>query len=228
MQRFRFRPTVRYVDPFERWVPLLLKFCMYGFLGYLFYEAATTFLEYTPLQPWPGLLSTFRMFTFLPIHETGHLLFSFFGRTLHILGGSFWQVMFMVIWFGIAVYQRSQTAPVAAFFAGENLMDVSLYIRDAEFRALPLLGGRSSEHDWYNLLSDWNALSSAGTIADIVYYSGFAICCFALIGGCIFSIMVFLEPTRHPHYVDPLTARNNSVQDLLNKQISEKEKKELM
>lgn len=191
MPRFRVRPTVRYVDPFQRWIPLLLKLFLYGFLGYFFYEAATTFLEYTPLQPWPGLLTTFRTFTFLPIHEAGHLLFSPFGWTLHILGGSFWQVMFMVVWFIVAFMQRSWTAPVAAFFTGENLMDVSLYIRDAEFRALPLLGGRESDHDWYNLLSSWHAVSSAGTIADIVYYSGFTICCFSLIGGIIFRLSFF-------------------------------------
>jgi hypothetical protein len=228
MRGARFRPTVRYGDPFERWVPLFLKFILYGFLAYLFSEAATAFLEYTPMQPWPALLSVIRMFTFLPIHEAGHLLFSAFGRTLHILGGSFWQVMFMVVWFVLAIMQRSQTAPIASFFVGENLMDVSLYIRDAQFRALPLLGGRSSEHDWYNLLSDWNAVSSAGTIADIVYYSGFMICCFSLIGGIIFSFVVFFRPARHPEYIDPVTARDNSIQDTLNEQIAKREKKELM
>ncbi len=191
-------PPAQPVDPVERWVPLLLKLALYALLIIIFYQASTAFAEYRPLHPWPSFLSIFRMFTFLPIHEAGHFLFRFFGRTLHILGGSFWQVMFMVIWFVIALRQRSQTAPVAAFFVGENLMDVSLYVRDAQFMALPLLGGDSSGHDWKNLLTMWDAVSSAETIADILYFAGWVIAAGAIVAGIFMAVYRFTNPVVTP------------------------------
>lgn len=74
------------------------------------------------------------------------------------------------------------------------MMDVSLYIRDAPVRHLPLLGGHKSRHDWYNLLSDWNALDSAESLADLMYYSG-VIMCFGAIGAGIFlAFWSFFRP----------------------------------
>ncbi len=186
------------LDPVERWVPLAATLALYAALLFLFIEASSAFREYVPLQPWPFFLSMFRMFTFLPIHEAGHLLFSFFGRTLHILGGSFWQIMFMVIWFVIALRQRSRTAPIAAFFVGENMMDVSLYVRDAQYMALPLLGGESSGHDWKNLLTAWDALSSAETIADLLYFGGWIIGAASLAAGVGIAVRRFLRPPAVP------------------------------
>ena len=105
-------------DPIERYAPLGFKLVVYGWLCYFFYQAAATFYEYAPGRSWPFMLSIFRMFTFLPIHEAGHLLFSLFGRTLNILGGSFWQIAFPLAWSVIALRQRSHVAPFAAFSPG--------------------------------------------------------------------------------------------------------------
>lgn len=182
------------MDPAERYIPLFLKLTVYVFLSYFFYEAAITFIEYIPGKPWPFLLNTFRMFTFLPIHEAGHLIFKFFGTTLMFLGGSFWQIAFPLIWFIIALRQRSHVAPFPLFWVGENMMDVSLYIRDAQNHVMWLLGGRASCHDWYNLLSRGNALDSAETIADIIYYLGVIICIGGIIAGIILAFHSFYNP----------------------------------
>src|ERR1043165_5313097 len=136
-------------DGIENWIPLSLKLSVYLWLSYFFYQAIITFYEYQPGHPWPFMLNMFRMFTFLPIHEAGHFLFMFFGRTLNILGGSFWQIAFMAIWFVIALRQKSHVPLSALFWVGDNMMDVSLYMRDAPRRWLPLLGGHASGHDWY-------------------------------------------------------------------------------
>ena len=213
-----------YQDPVERWIPFCFRFVVYIILSYFFYQAATTFIEYRPLQPWPFLLSTFRMFTFLPIHEAGHLLFRLFGRTLYILGGSFWQVMFPVAWFIIALRQRSQVAPFAAFWIGENLMDVSLYIRDAQFMALPLLGGDSSGHDWKNLLTQWDAVDDAGTIADITYYLGFIICTLSITAGLVWAFTSLFNPTVMKPKTVPSPGCSPVNQDQLEQRISENEK----
>ena len=216
-------PSPQYQDPVERWAPFVFRLAVYATLGIFFYQAATTFIEDRPLQPWPVFLSVFRMFTFLPIHEAGHFLFRFFGRTLTILGGSFWQVMFPVIWFLIALKQRSQTAPFAAFWIGENLMDVSLYIRDAQFMALPLLGGDSSGHDWKNLLTQWDAVDDAGTIADIVYYSGWIICLGSIVAGTIWAFYTFFTPQPAVQPPAPVNAAARTIEDQLDERISESE-----
>lgn len=168
------------------------------------------------------MLSIFRTFTFLPIHEAGHFLFMFFGRTLHILGGSFWQIMFMALWFIIAVKQKSHVAPFALFWAGENMMDVSLYMRDAPLRQLPLLGGHKSGHDWYNLFTDWNIMDSAETFADIFYYLGFIICAGAIAAGIYLAIRSFLNPSVSDVIFGPSTepsvlALEDSLDEMLEK-----------
>ncbi len=212
--------SAKYQDPVERWVPFAFRLGVYAVLGIFFYQAATTFLEYHPMQPWPVFLSVFRMFTFLPIHEAGHFLFRLFGKTLYILGGSFWQVMFPVIWFAIALKQRSQTAPFAGFWIGENLMDVSLYIRDAQFMALPLLGGESIGHDWKNLLMQWDAVDAAGTIADITYYSGFIIGLGSIAAGIGWALFTFFAPKPAVQPTPIANADARTLEDELDQKIS--------
>lgn len=213
------QPEALTADPIERYGPLALRLLVYGWLSYFFYQAATTFNEYVPGQYWPFMLSTFRMFTFLPIHEAGHFIFSIFGRTLMILGGSFWQIAFPLIWFIIAAKQRSQVAPFPLFWVGENIMDVSLYMRDAPLRQMPLLGGHKSGHDWHNLFSAWGMLDSAGTWADVMYYSGAVICIAAIAGGIYLSVISFLHPgseiAAFPAGRKPVSALEDSLDDFI-------------
>ncbi|HUL45135.1 MAG TPA: hypothetical protein VLY03_12355 [Bacteroidota bacterium] len=191
------------LDPLERYVPLLFKIAVYVLLTLVFYQAETTFIQYHPGQYWPGFLAVLRSLIFLPLHEGGHFLFMFFGRTLYILGGSFWQIMFPFLWFLIALRQRSEVAPFALFWMGENMMDVSLYIRDAAYRALPLLGGDSSGHDWFNLLSSWHAVPMADDIADIVYYLGFIISAGSIVAGFLLAFIRFFKSASKVPVVVP-------------------------
>ena len=185
-------------DPIERWVPLALKLLVYGWLSYFFYQAIITFDDYTAGKQWPFLLSMFRMWTFLPMHEAGHLIFILFGRTLNILGGSFWQIMFPALWFAIALKQRSHVAPFALFWVGENMMDVSLYMRDAPWRLLPLLGGHKSGHDWYNLFTMWDLMDSAELFADLFFLGGILICVGAIGAGVFLAVRSFFAPPAPP------------------------------
>ena len=183
-------------DPIERLIPFALKLLMYGWLCYFFYQAVITYDDYTAGKQWPFMLSMFRMWTFLPMHEAGHFLFALFGRTLTILGGSFWQIMFPLLWFLIALKQRSHVAPFALFWAGENMMDVSLYMRDAPWRLLPLLGGHKSGHDWYNLFTMWDAMDSAETFADMFFYGGILICLCAIGAGVFLAVRSFVASSK--------------------------------
>jgi len=181
-------------DPLERIIPLALKTLLYIFLAIYLFQAAEMFIEYQPGHQWPFLLWAIRNSIFLFIHEGGHGLFMFFGRTLHALGGSFWQIMFPVVSFVIAIRKRSHVvAPFALFWAGANMLDVSLYMRDAPVRVLPLLGPRSG-HDWFYLFNKWGVLDSAGTIADLMYYLGLFICIGSILAGMFLAIQRYLNP----------------------------------
>jgi len=207
-------------DPVERYVPLLFRGSVYALLTLFFFQAMEAFYEYRPGMRWGNLLFIFRTFTFLPLHEGGHFLFLFFGRTLYVLGGSFWQIVFPLLWFVIAFRQRSQVYPFALFWVGENMMDVSLYIRDAPVRMLPLLGGDKSGHDWHYLLSEWGAMSSAGTIADIMYYGGIITCVCAIGTGVALGVMAFIRSGRPAGiFPPPRQALPPRVQDDIDREV---------
>jgi len=191
------RPAQR-MDPLERWIPLGLKSFVYLILTVYLIQAADVFYEVAlPARPWPFLLFALRTI-FLFIHEGGHFLFMFFGETLNILGGSFWQIAFPLISCIIAIRKRSHfIAPFALFWVGTNMMDVSLYMRDAPLRLLPLLGGHKSRHDWWNLFRKWEMLDSAGTVADIFYFLGLLVSIVAIGGGIYFAIHRFLHPVAY-------------------------------
>jgi hypothetical protein len=58
-----------------------------------------------------------------------------------------------------------------------------VYIADAPYTALPLIGGApASMHDWANLLRGWEMMGSAATLAAIV--SGFGLLLVLVGGGC--------------------------------------------
>lgn len=110
----------------------------------------------------------------LPIHEAGHLVFSPFGRTLSIWGGTLLQLIFPAVFCGYFAL-RGETAGTAftAFWFGESLRYSSVYIGDARAMVLPLVGG--GEHDWNTILGDLGLLGSDRTIADLVGFFGWAV-----------------------------------------------------
>ena len=194
------------IDPIERYGPLAFKVLLFGILTIILFQAAGTFAEVRPYTPWPFMLRLVRNSIFLFIHEGGHMLFFFFGQTMMSLGGSFWQIVFPLLSFVIAVRQKSHViAPFALFWVGENMMDVSLYMRDAPLRRLPLLGGHKSGHDWWNLFRTWDMMDSADGIADFMYFFGVFICAVSIIGGVALAAYYFAHPIvkEKKFYVDP-------------------------
>lgn len=187
-------PPSRY-EGAERPFSLALKIALNLFLTVYLVQSATVFYEYQPGEPWPFLFWIIRNGIFLFIHEGGHGLFMFFGRTLHVLGGSFWQIMFPCISFLIGVRQRATVvAPFALFWTGVNMMDVSLYMRDAPVMQLPLLGGHKSGHDWRYLFGEYDLLDSAGDIADVFYFGGLLISIGSIVAGLWFAVQRYLHP----------------------------------
>ena len=81
-----------------------------------------------------------------------------------VLGGSLLQVLMPVIWFVAARFwgRDAFAGALCLWLAGQNLVDVSLYINDARSLQLMLLGGGTGRevegHDWEYLLTELNLL----------------------------------------------------------------------
>lgn len=93
----------------------------------------------------------------LPIHETGHTVFSWGGEVLQALGGTLLQLL-MPLAFVVYFWRRRDrhAASVALWWAGQNCWNIARYIGDARAQELPLVGG--GEHDWAFLLATWRLL----------------------------------------------------------------------
>ncbi len=183
------------VDPIERLVPLGLKLFGMFVCGLLLYQAADSASAFPPL-PQSLLYYLYYVGIVTPLHEGGHFLFMFFGRTLYILGGSFWQCLTPLILFGVALKQKSWLANLWLGLAGTHWISLSPYIYDAPFRSLPLLGGHRSGHDWYNLLVHWQMLDDAIAISDFVYYTGLFLGCAGIISGVTVALLTFFRSSR--------------------------------
>ena len=117
----------------------------------------------------------------LPFHEAGHLFFSPFGDVVTALGGSLAQVLVPAIC-AVAFLTTSLdpfAAAVCAWWAGENLLDVALYIDDARALNLVLLGGHTGAevegHDWEHILGSIGALHLDHRIAWTTHWLGAAL-----------------------------------------------------
>ena len=98
-------------------------------------------------------------FVNLPFHEAGHIAFSLFGETLHILGGALAQLL--IPGGLVAYFLLKERKPFAAAFCfwwfGENFVNIARYMADARELELPLAGG--GDHDWNELFYRWNLLT---------------------------------------------------------------------
>ena len=90
-------------------------------------------------------------------HEAGHPLFSPFGYTITILGGTLFELIVPLACFVFFFFKR-ETAAVAfcSYWFFENFLYIGTYMADARAQELPLVG--SGDHDWAILFSYWGVL----------------------------------------------------------------------
>jgi hypothetical protein len=95
----------------------------------------------------------------LAFHEAGHVFLAFAGETLHLLGGTLGQLAVPLLLGGYFLLRKGQpfAAAACAWWAGENLTNISYYMADARDLALPLVGG--GEHDWNTLFYKFGLLT---------------------------------------------------------------------
>jgi hypothetical protein len=124
----------------------------------------------------------------LVFHESGHLIFWAFGEFVGILGGSLMQVLVpLVCTVHFLWNDRRWAATVTSFWVGQNLFNVSVYVKDARARSLPLLGGEDTIHDWYWLLGKTHLLAWDRAIGNLVYGVGLIALLACIVGGVYFS-----------------------------------------
>jgi hypothetical protein len=134
------------------WLVFYLWFLIYAFRapgGYLFIDSAN-----------------------LVVHEGGHLLFGWFGRTIGLWGGTIlqWLVPFL-----LAAYFFHGRQPAAfvfcLFFFFENWLYTATYMADARAMVLPLVTTGDPdfvEHDWNTIFSSLGVLQYDTAIAAVV------------------------------------------------------------
>jgi hypothetical protein len=124
----------------------------------------------------------------LVFHEAGHVLFGFFGEFIGLLGGSLMQVLIPAVVTGHFLWHgRRWSGMVTLAWVGQSLFNVSVYVKDARTRALPLLGDDPSAHDWFNILGRLGLLRWDHPIGNVVYLAGLFTLAAAVVGGLYFS-----------------------------------------
>ncbi len=144
------------------------------FLSVVFIAHIIFFPKEPVLKDW-AFLSSFIHSVNLVFHEAGHLLFAIFGnRTLTILGGTLNQLLIPLIVLITFFYKRDTAGTgFALFWFFGNFLDVGIYMADARFLKLPLIGGLGMEaHDWRNLFNQFELWSVDQLLSQIVFYSG--------------------------------------------------------
>lgn len=132
------------------------------------------------------------------VHELGHILFSPFGMLMTYMGGSLWQVIFPLLWFAALLKKGWYFASsLCLCWCGFSLLDVADYVADARARAFPLASLSSdydSAHDWYNILSQLNALESDLTIAAVLRFVAHII----ILAGFVMALWLLVTIIYHP------------------------------
>jgi hypothetical protein len=132
----------------DEWKPVSRPIAIIAIVFYLL------FLLYAALDKSNFL---FLDFANLMIHEAGHPLFSPFGDTFMILGGTLAELLAPLACAAYFFFRRESTGVAfCAFWLFENFLYIGTYMADARALALPLVG--SGDHDWQILFTQWNLL----------------------------------------------------------------------
>ncbi len=124
----------------------------------------------------------------LVFHEAGHVIFGFFGGFIGVLGGSIMQVLIPAIVVGYFFFHRQPySATVTLFWVAQSLFNVSVYAKDARVRALPLLDGEDTLHDWAYALGRLNLLRWDQGVGNLIYALGLLALAASVLGGFYFS-----------------------------------------
>ena len=124
----------------------------------------------------------------LGIHELGHVVFSWAGQWVSVLGGTLLQCAAPVVAAFLFLRQPDYFGvTVAGVWLSTNLYGVATYMADARALELPLVTigpeGGEVEHDWNYLLDSVNLLNYDTTLAGLVRLLAFLLMWGSIAGG---------------------------------------------
>ncbi len=125
----------------------------------------------------------------LLIHEAGHLIFFFFGQFIDVLAGSVFQILIPCLFF-FYFFKRKEyfSLSFVLFWIADNIINVSVYMKDAVPMSLPLLGGDNVFHDWNYLFTVMHLLPISFFIGQGFYILGILLLLTSIIGMIFFTI----------------------------------------
>ena len=130
-------------------------------------------------------VSLFIDLVFVPIHEGGHLFFSWFGQFLGVAGGTIFQLgVPLAVGLGFAYRREILGTAFGLFCFFENFLSVGVYMADARAQALPLLTVGDTDnviHDWAYLFGKLGMLEQDTAIGRFVRFTGW-LGMFAVVG----------------------------------------------
>jgi hypothetical protein len=110
-------------------------------------------------------------FANLMIHECGHPLFSPFGYTIMILGGTLMELIVPLLCAAYFFWKREIAGTAfCGFWFFENFPYIGTYMADARAQELPLVG--SGDHDWAILFGQWGLLMQDRKIGSAMHAIG--------------------------------------------------------
>ena len=170
-----------------KYAVLTLKILLLSYLSYLLYFLMTA---YDPASS--GYRPPFVIFVLdtinLFIHEAGHFILKPFGMSVHVIGGSLFQILLPLALAIVTWRQNADQIVYPGFWLGENLVNVSVYIGDAPYKQLRLIA-RGLIHDWNWLLS--GNMEMAEPLSDTVFVAGLIVCAASLSLGVYSAVKRF-------------------------------------
>ena len=166
------------------------------YLVYLIYYVSTDYQTLIGREHEPFFIMAMDMVD-LFIHEAGHFFFSLFGQVIYFMGGSLFQVILPIVFLIVFARTSIRSMSFSLFWIGESMVNVSIYIGDAQWKRLPLIS-RHATHDWNWLCVHLNLLDYAESIASVVNIIGILTCIAALGIGiyCIAKDMREIQTSR--------------------------------
>lgn len=141
----------------------------------------------------------------LIFHEAGHLIFAFFGDFITSLGGTLMQLIIPILCM-ITLFIKTNDpfgGSICFWWVGENFLDISTYMNDAERMWLPLLGGRFGysfpygTHDWNYILNELGVLEYCQIFAKAIFCVGVFIMLLSIIWAIFLLLNQYLVIKKH-------------------------------
>lgn len=172
---------------------VIIRFCLWLVMVFFFLRILGK------AYPWIPFLDD----TNLLIHESGHVFFSRTSELVSALGGTIMQLFVPVFVTGYFVFAKKKfDAGFGAYWLGQNMVNISVYIKDARTTLLPLVN--DGFHDWNKILSILGMLDQDAIIGNIVGFFGYGIMA-AATAWCGYSLFNELKENA----AKPVLPQNN-------------------